>query len=72
MRVPTSSEAALYAGISSGIDLSPESPAGPAAAFLSRLLAVRILLRLAARLNYARFLLAAGGVMLGGALWDYI
>ena len=72
MSVPASSGAALYAGISSGIAFSPESLAGPAAAFLSGLLTVRLLLGLAARLNYGRFLLAAGAVMLGGSLWDYL
>ena len=72
MSVPASSGAALYACISSGVAFSPESLAGPAAAFLSGLLTVRILLRLAARLNYGRFLLAAGAVMLGGALWEVL
>ena len=57
---------------SSGVAFSPESLAGPAAAFLSGLLTVRILLRLAARMNYGRFLLAAGAVMLGGALWEVL
>ena len=72
MSVPASSGAALYAGITSGVAFSPESLAGPAAAFLSGLLTVRILLRLVARLNYGRFLLAAGAVILGGALWEVL
>lgn len=70
MSIPASLGAALYAGVSSGAAFSPESLAALAAAFGAGLLTIRILLRLAARLNYGWFLLGVGGVMLGGALWQ--
>ena len=71
MSIPASAAAALYAAISdTAAAFSPESLIALAAAFVSGLLTIRILLRLAARLNYGWFLLAVGGVMLAGALWQ--
>ena len=70
MSVPASLSGAIYAAISSGAALAPESLGALAAAFGSGLLTIRILLRLAARLNYGWFLLAVGAVMLAGAIWQ--
>ena len=71
MSIPASAAAALYAAISdSRAAFAPESLIALAAAFVSGLLTIRILLRLAARLNYGWFLLAVGGVMLAGSLWQ--
>ena len=70
MSIPASTAAAIYAAISSDAAFAPESLIALAAAFVSGLLTIRVLLRLAARLNYGWFLLAVGGVMLAGALWQ--
>lgn len=67
MSVPAGLAGALYAGVvSGGAALAPESLAAVGAAFLSGLLTVRFLLRLAARLNLGWLALAAGVLMLLG------
>ena len=72
MSIPVGLGGALYAGLSSGVRVSPESVAALAVAFAVGLLTIRTLLRLAERLNYGYFLLAVGIAMLGGALWQII
>ena len=72
MSVPASMGAALYAGVSSGVAFSLESAVGLGAAFVSGFLTIRGLLRLAGWLNYGWFLVAVGGVMLGGGVWGVV
>ena len=72
MSVPVSLAAAVYSGVTSGVSASPHSFLALAVAFLVGLVTVRVMLRLAARLNYASFVLVAGAVMLGGALWQLL
>ena len=67
MSVPAGLAGALYAGVvSGGAVLGPESLAAVGTAFGSGLLTVRVLLRLAARLNLGWLALAAGVLMLLG------
>ncbi len=72
MSIPASLAAAVYVGITSGVQTSPESLAALAVAFAAGLLTIRALLRLAERLNYGYFLLAVGAAMLTSALWQLI
>ena len=72
MSVPVSLGAAAYVAFNGQVRLSPESLASLAAAFVAGSLTIRLLLRLAARLNYGYFLLAVGGAMLVSALWQLL
>ncbi len=72
MSIPVSLGAAIYVGLSSGVRVSPESLAALAVAFAVGLMTIRALLRLAERLNYGWFLLAVGGAMLAGAVWQLV
>lgn len=73
MSVPAGLGGALYAGVSSGgAALAPEFLAAVGAAFVSGLLTVRFLLRLAARLNLGWLALAAGVLMLLGPVFGLV
>ena len=72
MSIPASIAAAVYIGLTSEVSASPYSFLALAVAFLTGLITVRALLRLANRLNYGFFVLGVGAIMLAGALWQLI
>ena len=72
MSVPASLGAALYVAASSGVEIDAEAVIAATVAFAVGLVTIRLLLGLAARVNFAGFAFAAGAVMAAGALWDML
>ena len=72
MSVPASVGAALYVAVSSGVEIDAEAVLAAFVAFAAGLVTIRLLLGLAARINFAGFALAVGAVMAAGALWDML
>ena len=72
MSIPVSLGAAAYVAFNGQVRLFPESLASLAAAFITGCITIRLLLKLAARLNYGYFMLAVGGAMLVSALWQLL
>ena len=70
MSVPASLGASVYAGIDSSIELTPETLASTFVAFVTGLIAIRILLRLATKMNFAGLVFAMGSIMLIGSIWQ--
>ena len=72
MSVPASLGAALYAAVDSSFELTAETLVAAVVAFAAGLVMINLLLRLAARVNFAGFVFAVGLTMLAGSLWDLL
>jgi undecaprenyl-diphosphatase len=72
MSVPASLGAALYAAVDSSFELTAETLVAAVVAFAVGLVMIKLLLRLAARVNFAGFVFAVGLTMLAGSLWDLL
>ncbi len=72
MSVPVSVAAAVYVAVTTEVAASREALLALLVAFLTGLAAIRLLLKLAALLNYGYFLLAVGAAMLTGAVWQML
>ena len=70
MSVPASVGAGIYAGASGGLLTSGGGLAALAVAAVVGLVCIKVLLRVAARLNFGGFALALGAAMLAGAAWQ--
>jgi undecaprenyl pyrophosphate phosphatase UppP len=70
MSVPASLGAALYTAVDSSVELTTETVAAALVAFLAGLVTIKLLLKLAARVNFAGFVFAVGVTMVAGAVWD--
>ena len=72
MSVPASLGAALYVAVSSGVEIDAEAAVAAVVAFAVGLATIKLLLGLAARVNFAGLAFAVGAVMATGALWDLL
>ena len=72
MSVPASLGAAFYVVASSGVEIDAEAVVAAVVAFAAGLVTIRLLLGVAARVNFAGFVFAVGAVMVAGALWDIL
>ncbi len=72
MSVPASLGAALYAAVDSSVEITTETILATAVAFVAGLVTIKLLLRVAAKVNFAAFVLAVGVIMIVGAVWDLL
>ena len=69
MSIPAGLGAGLYAALDDGLELSAESGVAVAVSAVTGLAAIRVLLRVADRINFGGFVLAFGTLVLIGAVW---
>ena len=72
MSAPASVAAAAYVSLDGGFAVTIEALVGAAVAFLTGLLAIRLLLAVAARVNLAAFVMIAGAAIAAGAAWQIL
>lgn len=70
MSIPASLGAGLYASINNGLLTSGSALIAAGVAAVIGLVTIKALLSVAERVNFALFVLAAGALILGGAIWQ--
>ncbi len=70
MSIPASTGAALYAGISTGLITTTDGILAGLVAAIVGLVTIRALLAVATHINFGVFVLAVGGVLVAGGVWQ--
>ena len=72
MSVPVSVAAAAFVALDGDFALTLEALVGAAVAFLTGLLAIKLLVAVAERVNLAAFVIIAGAAIVAGAVWQML